>query len=98
MFIHSSKSNTDIVFVGVKRKRCCECAGCTSPDCGSCKFCLDMTKFGGPGKKKKPCYQWKWLKMQSQEANGTKTTTSKFKSTRTPLRGIQNRNHDKNKN
>ena len=40
------------VFVGVKRKRCCECAGCTSPERGSCRFCLDMTKFGGPGKKK----------------------------------------------
>ena len=38
-----------------KKKQCCECSGCLTKDCGSCKFCFDMPKFGGPGKKKKRC-------------------------------------------
>lgn len=33
------------------------CSGCLAKDCGSCKFCLDMPKFGGPGKKKKRCVE-----------------------------------------
>ena len=42
--------------LGQKRKKqCCECSGCLTKDCGSCKFCFDMPKFGGPGKKKKRC-------------------------------------------
>ena len=104
MFIHLCRTNTDVVFVGVKRKRCGECAGCTSPECGSCRFCLDMTKFGGPGKKKKPCYQWKCSKMQIRQSTETRiakqlrqTTTSKLKVTKTPLGEIQNQNHGKNK-
>lgn len=33
-----------------------KCAGClASADCGSCVFCKDKKKFGGPGKKKKGC-------------------------------------------
>ena len=98
------RTNTDVVFVGVKRKRCGEYAGCTSPECGSCRFCLDMTKFGGPGKKKKPCYQWKCSKMQIRQSTETRiakqlrqTTTSKLKVTKTPLGEIQNQNHGKNK-
>lgn len=40
---------------GRKRKRCGECDGCTLSDCGVCKFCLDMAKFGGTGKRKQCC-------------------------------------------
>mmetsp|Transcript_4476 Transcript_4476/g.13238 ORF Transcript_4476/g.13238 Transcript_4476/m.13238 type:complete len:113 (-) Transcript_4476:37-375(-) len=38
-----------------RRKRCKTCAGCLMPQCGTCKFCLDMISRGGPGKLKKPC-------------------------------------------
>lgn len=36
-----------------KRRRCGECTGCTSLDCGKCKYCRDKTKFGGLAKLKK---------------------------------------------
>ena len=33
-----------------------ECPGCkTVIDCGTCKYCKDKRKFGGPGIKKKGC-------------------------------------------
>ena len=44
--------------VGSKRMRtrCGECDGCTTTeDCGSCKYCRDKKKNGGPGRLKKAC-------------------------------------------
>ncbi len=38
-----------------KRRRCGDCDGCVANECGKCVFCLDMTRFGGIGKKKKCC-------------------------------------------
>ena len=38
-----------------RHKRCGQCTGCKTKDCGQCKFCKDMPKFGGLGRKKKPC-------------------------------------------
>ena len=36
--------------------RCMECAACLhSEDCGSCIYCKDKPKFGGPGVKKQAC-------------------------------------------
>ena len=35
----------------------CGCSGCIKPNCGQCRMCLDMPKFGGPGKRKKKCQQ-----------------------------------------
>ena len=32
---------------------CGQCEGCESQNCGQCTFCIDMTRFGGPGLKKK---------------------------------------------
>ena len=43
------------ISVNSGQKRSCDCSGCLRKDCGSCKFCLDKPKFGGPGKKKKRC-------------------------------------------
>ena len=31
------------------------CTGCSSSDCGQCKYCIDKPKFGGPGKKRQRC-------------------------------------------
>lgn len=33
-----------------RRTRCKICEACQRSDCGECTFCLDMVKFGGPGK------------------------------------------------
>ncbi|XP_049618478.1 lysine-specific demethylase 2A isoform X3 [Syngnathus scovelli] len=38
-----------------RRVRCKTCAGCSRKECGDCQFCLDMRKFGGPGRMKKGC-------------------------------------------
>ena len=40
-----------------KRMRCGECAACAAPNCGVCRFCLDMPKFGGVGTLRQPCLQ-----------------------------------------
>lgn len=41
--------------------RCGQCTGCKMEECGSCAYCKDMKKFGGPGKKKKACIRRKCL-------------------------------------
>ena len=39
-----------------KRGRGCgACPGCLRDDCGTCNYCKDKTKFGGPGRKKQRC-------------------------------------------
>ena len=39
-----------------KRKaKCKKCPGCIKDDCGTCEYCKDMKKFGGPGRKKQAC-------------------------------------------
>lgn len=35
--------------------RCKKCEACQRSDCGECTFCLDMVKFGGPGRAKQTC-------------------------------------------
>lgn len=43
-------------FIVITEKKCMECPGCkTVNDCGTCKYCKDKRKFGGPGIKKKAC-------------------------------------------
>lgn len=38
-----------------RRTRCKMCEACQRSDCGECTFCLDMVKFGGPGRAKQTC-------------------------------------------
>ena len=38
-----------------KRRRCMKCEGCLQHECGHCNFCMDMKKYGGPGRLKKAC-------------------------------------------
>ena len=40
---------------GIKKKRCKKCANCCRPNCGKCRNCKDMAKFGGPNKIKQSC-------------------------------------------
>ena len=41
----------------MKRRRCMKCEGCLRQECGHCKFCMEMKKYGGPGHLKKACIQ-----------------------------------------
>ena len=41
-------TNICIVHVGKKLKRCGNCEGCLSTDCGQCIYCLDKMKFWWP--------------------------------------------------
>ena len=43
------------VVVMKRRRRCGKCVGCTRKECGHCRNCKDMPKFGGPGRKKQSC-------------------------------------------
>lgn len=38
-----------------RRTRCKMCEACQRSDCSECSFCLDMVKFGGPGRAKQTC-------------------------------------------
>jgi len=37
------------------RMPCKICQACIAPDCTKCEFCLDMIRYGGPGRLRKPC-------------------------------------------
>ena len=38
-----------------RKRRCGVCDVCQQPDCGECRACKDMVKFGGTGKAKQCC-------------------------------------------
>lgn len=40
---------------GTSSAEVCLCMGCRQPDCGQCRFCMDMTCFGGRGTLKMRC-------------------------------------------
>jgi len=43
------------------RMPCKICQACIAPDCTKCEFCVDMIRFGGPGRLRKPCQLRKCL-------------------------------------
>lgn len=47
------------------RDVCGRCAGCTVKDCGICKCCIDMKKFGGPRRRKQCCVKKRCLQVDS---------------------------------
>ena len=51
--------------LGSKRKRCYSCSACLREDCGTCKFCVNKPKYGGPGKKKQCCVKRCCLAMKA---------------------------------
>lgn len=47
------------------RKSCGQCANCyRHDDCGVCRACREMKKFGGPGRTKDKCHQRRCLKFK----------------------------------
>lgn len=51
-----------------KRHRCGVCEACQMPDCGECKHCKDMLKFGGSGRSKQACIKRRCPNMAVQSA------------------------------
>ena len=41
--------------VGAKVRSCGNCPACLAADCGDCKYCFDMRKFGGKGTLRQRC-------------------------------------------
>lgn len=60
-------------------------------DCGSCKFCHDKPKFGGQGKKKKPCINRKCSNLHEVGGNPKQANAPERKLLR-PLTDISNNN------
>jgi len=58
-----------------RRKRCGVCEVCQQPDCGKCKSCRDMVKFGGPGRKKQCCVERRCPYMAVKEAEEDEDVT-----------------------
>ena len=52
-----------------KRRRCGVCEACQMPDCGECKHCKDMVKFGGSGRSKQACIRRRCPNMAIQSAD-----------------------------
>ena len=52
-----------------RRKRCGVCEICLAPDCGKCKHCKNMIKFGGNGKLKQACVDRRCPNMAVKEAD-----------------------------
>ncbi|XP_055015145.1 lysine-specific demethylase 2A [Boleophthalmus pectinirostris] len=54
---HKTRRSTKRSISALRRRRvrCKRCAACRRKECGSCQFCHDMRKFGGPGRMKKSC-------------------------------------------
>ncbi|XP_068111653.1 lysine-specific demethylase 2A isoform X2 [Hyperolius riggenbachi] len=55
----SSTISTHTTPSGVRRRRvrCRKCQACLQRECGTCHYCKDMKKFGGPGRMKQSCMQ-----------------------------------------
>ena len=51
------------------RGRCGECEACTKDDCGGCIECKDMIKFGGTGKRKRPCLMRPCLRKKNKKVD-----------------------------
>eukprot|EP00795_Rhopilema_esculentum_P006330 gene6330-11763_t len=54
---------------GPRKKRCGVCDVCQQPDCGECKCCKDMKKFGGSGKSKQCCINRRCPYMEVKNAD-----------------------------
>lgn len=54
-FYSPSKEGGNYKAERAQRIPCKICQACIAPDCTKCEFCLDMIRYGGPGRLKKPC-------------------------------------------
>ena len=51
------KGRADVASGGCRgrKRRCGQCEGCRTPNCGVCGACVDMPRFGGKGSCKQAC-------------------------------------------
>ncbi|XP_035385066.1 histone-lysine N-methyltransferase 2B [Electrophorus electricus] len=53
---------------GLRQQRCLRCRGCCrEEDCGTCVFCLDKPKYGGPNKKRQSCIYKKCSRIEENK-------------------------------
>ena len=64
----SEKINLDLKSA-TRRNRCGVCVVCQQADCGECRFCLDLVKFGGTGRSKQSCIHRKCPNIAFQSFN-----------------------------
>ena len=57
-----------------KKKAMWDCPGCSTDECGKCVYCLDMVKYGGPGRKKRCCINRQCNALQ-QKVDASHTVT-----------------------
>ena len=74
-----------------KRRRCGECRACLSDDCGKCRFCLDMKKYGGTNKLRRPCIKRQCQATERPEKTKTNNDVAPNKSQLQPSKS----KHDK---
>ena len=53
----SLESGKKMMKTRVKKTKCNQCSNCLKEDCGTCVYCLDKPKFGGPLRLKKKCVE-----------------------------------------
>ena len=59
------KYSTNLTIGESKRVHCGSCSVCTRDDCGQCRYCLDIIKFEGAGKKRHTCILGKCPEMSA---------------------------------
>ena len=71
--------SSPVLASGKKKSVACKtCPGCVTPQCGQCKYCLDMPKFGGKGKMRQRCVlQACHLKMKDSQPRKRLSSKSK---------------------
>ena len=61
VFGDKMRKGDDKAVKNARMQRCGICENCSKSDCGKCRHCLDMTKFGGSGRSKQAGMERKFL-------------------------------------
>ncbi|KXJ20320.1 DNA (cytosine-5)-methyltransferase PliMCI [Exaiptasia diaphana] len=78
-----------------RRTRCGICEKCQQPDCGKCKYCRDMVKFGGTGRQKQSCLERRCPYRDIKEAEDNETLEEYDKDSELDNRKGANKVHHK---
>ncbi|NXC91930.1 DNMT1 methyltransferase, partial [Cercotrichas coryphoeus] len=84
-----------------KRRRCGVCevtdAGGWQPECGKCKACQNMVKFGGSGRSKQACLQRRCPNLAVREADEDEEVDDNIPEMPSPKKMLQGRKKKQNK-
>ncbi|NWY51511.1 DNMT1 methyltransferase, partial [Chionis minor] len=83
----------------MKRRRCgvCEVTVCQQPECGKCKACQNMVKFGGSGRSKQACLQRRCPNLAVREADEDEEVDDNIPEMPSPKKMLQGRKKKQNK-